>query len=127
MPAIRLILGTLVLSLAACGGGLSIGFGSGFDDFAPAVSLATAASSVQAGQPVRYVAAATDENGIESVAFYRIDGDGSTLLGSDGEFPYEWTATAPSDGRTSLSVFARATDNHGHQADSAIVTIPVTP
>jgi len=127
MPAIRFVLGCFVLALAACGGGISLGFGTGFDDFPPAVSLAAAVTSVQAGQSVRFVAAATDDDGIESVAFYRIDNDDNELLGSDIHDPYEITITAPTDGRTTLSVFARASDNDGNQTDSAIVTIAVTP
>ena len=114
-------------ALTACGGGAFFGFGA-VDDVPPAVSLATAVTTVQAGDSVRYVAAATDENGIDSVAFYRVESDGSeTLLGSDTSEPYEWTATAPSDGRTSLGVFARATDTNGNETDSTTVTITVTP
>jgi len=112
-----------VAVLGACGGGVFFGF----DDAPPAVSLTTAASSVAAGQSVRFVAAAADESGIDSVAFYRVDGNGTVLLGSDSAEPYEWNVVAPADGRTSLSVFARATDNSGNQSDSATVTIAVTP
>ena len=120
-----------VLSLHGCGGGIWLGFGDGFgdgfDDFSPTVTLASAVTSVQAGQTLRLVAAAADENGIESVAFHRIEGAGSVLLGRDFSVPYELVVTAPADGRTSMSVFARATDNQGRQADSAVVTIAITP
>jgi len=115
-----------VAALTACGGGVFVGIGA-TDDTPPVVSVATAASSVQAGQTVRFVAAAADENGIDDVAFYLVETNDSTLLGRDSDEPYEWTLTAPDDGRTSLSVFARATDKHGNEADSAIVTIPITP
>jgi len=113
--------------LAGCGGGVFLGFGSGFDDFAPSVSLTTAATSVQPGQAVRFAAAAADENGIDHVAFHRVESNGSLLLGTDGSAPYEWTAVAPSDGRATLQVFARAVDNSGRRADSAIVTVAITP
>ena len=115
--------------ISACGGSVSFGFGS-FDEFdvsPPSVNVVAAASSVQAGQSVRLIAAAADESGIDSVAFYRMDGPTVVLLGTDGFEPYEWLANAPTDGRTTLTVFARARDNAGNQADSNIVTITVTP
>jgi len=117
------------LCVGACGGGLSVGIGNdfGFDDSPPSVSLVTSVASVQAGQDLRLVAAAADENGIDNVAFYRIDNGIPVLLGSDGAEPFEWTTTVPNDGRTTLSVFARATDNAGNRADSSVVTIAVTP
>lgn len=115
--------------ISACGGSLSFGFGS-FDEFdvsPPSVNLVAAAASVQAGQSVRLIAAAADESGIDSVAFYRTDGSNVVLLGTDGFEPYEWLANAPTDGRSTLTVFARARDNAGNLADSNTVTITVTP
>jgi Bacterial Ig domain len=119
----------LALLLAACGGGLSIGIGiDGSGDFAvPSVNLVAAQSSVQAGQNLRLVAAAADENGIESVAFFRRDNGGAVLLGTDRSEPFELQTLAPADGRASMTVFARATDGAGNQADSASVQIAITP
>lgn len=115
--------------LSACGGGLSIGIGydGSYDFYAPSVSLAAAQTSVPAGQSVLLVAAAADENGIDSVAFYRLDSAGAVLLGADGSEPFEWQAVAPSDGRTSMLVFARATDRAGNQSDSKSIQIGITP
>ncbi len=115
--------------LAGCGGGISfgIGIGDGFDDFPPSVSIATPVTSIQAGQMLTLVAAASDESGIDDVAFYRVDGGTFTALGSDGSTPYEWTTVVPTDGRTTLTVFARARDNAGNTADSQAITIAVTP
>ena len=115
--------------LAACGGGVSIGIGydGAFDFSSPSVSLAAAQSSVRAGQPVDLVAAAADESGIESVEFYRRDDDRVVLLGTDGNEPFQWQATAPADGRTSVRLFARANDRAGNWADSETVTVTVTP
>jgi hypothetical protein len=137
MPArIRAVLSSIALMAAVptllhgCGGGVHVGFGFGFDDDfddPPSVNLTTAAIGVQAGQPVRFVAAASDEDGISHVSFYRLEGDGSALLGSDSSAPYEWTATAPSDGRAALQVFARAFDHFGSSADSATVSVAITP
>jgi hypothetical protein len=117
----------LAAFLAGCGGGVYFGIGGSSDNRPPSVTLTTAAQSVGAGQTVRYVAAAADESGIDQVALYRQDSAGDVLLGTDTNAPYEWTIVAPTDGRSTLSVFARATDNNGNQADSAIVTINVTP
>jgi hypothetical protein len=115
------------LALGACGVSLDLGYGTSFDDSPPSVGIVAAQTSVRAGQHVRVVAAAADENGIDSVAFYRIDDTGPVLLGKDGFEPYEWQVTAPADGRATLRVFARATDNEGNRADSEAVSITVTP
>jgi hypothetical protein len=115
--------------MSACGGGLSIGIGidGSFDLSAPSVNLVASQASVQAGQSVTLVAAAADESGIEFVTFYRQERNGDVLLGTDGGEPYQWQADAPADGRTAVSFFARATDRAGNQADSAVVTVNVTP
>jgi hypothetical protein len=115
--------------LAGCGGAISfgIGIGDGFDESPPSVSITTPVTSIQAGQQLTLVGAASDENGIDDVVFYRVDGGTFTALGSDGRAPYEWTTVVPTDGRTSLTVFARARDNAGNTADSQAITITVTP
>ncbi len=118
-----------VLSLAGCGGGVSIGIGigigDGFDDGPPSVSIAAASARVAPGASVALVAAASDGNGIDEVAFYRLDGNAAVRLGSDGSRPYEWTVVAPDDGRSTLRVFARATDGVGRQADSELLLIDI--
>lgn len=126
-PAAAVLALLAVVGLSSCGGSLSFGFGTFFDDASPSVSIASAQASVRAGQQVRVVAAAADESGIDSVAFYRVDGNASVFLGFDTTEPYEWQVTAPVDGRTTLELFARATDNAGNHADSAVVSINVTP
>jgi hypothetical protein len=125
-------LATLAVAAAAlggCGGSISfgIGIGNGFDETPPTVSISTPVTTIQAGQQLTLVAAASDDSGIDDVAFYRVDGGIFTALGSDGRSPYEWTTVVPSDGRTTLVVFARARDNVGNTADSASITITVTP
>ncbi|WP_280153271.1 Ig-like domain-containing protein [Piscinibacter sp. XHJ-5] len=134
MPArIRAALSWAALLTAAacvlhgCGGSIHFGFGDDFDDGPPSVNLTTAAVSVQAGQTARFVAAASDEDGVDRVSFYRVDGNASVLLGSDTSAPYEWNAVAPADGRSSLQVFARAVDGFGSEADSATVSVAITP
>jgi hypothetical protein len=125
---LRLLVLWLPLLLVACGGSLFIGFGANADVDPPSVSLAAAANTVQAGATLKLFAAASDSgSGIEEVAFYRLDGNSEVRLGSDGTAPYEWSLLVPNDGRTTLRVFARATDGAGNRADSALVTVTVTP
>ena len=117
------------LGLAGCGGGVFLGFGFGddhFDGSGPSVSLATPSSTAAAGSTVALVAAASDEHGVDSVAFYQLDdANGATLLGADGSAPYQWNAVVPS--AASVRYFARATDGLGNRADSAVVTVTIVP
>ena len=119
------------LLLNGCGGGISLGYSSDdfWDDIPPSVSLASSVTTVRAGEPVHFAAAATDsDSGVERVSFYRIDGINDTsLLGSDNSAPYEFDTTAPTDGRGTLVVFARAQDRAGNWADSVALTITITP
>lgn len=118
----------ITLLLAGCGGGLYLGWGDCCDSGAPSVSITTAQTSVAAGGSLHVVAAAADnESGIDEVAFYRVDGGIDTRLGSDGSAPYAWDVPVPADGRSSVSVFARARDGAGNTADSNRLTIAVTP
>lgn len=112
--------------LASCGGGVYLELGD-YDSLPPVVDLAAAAVSARAGDSVRLIAAAADENGIDEVRFYRYDGNTAVRLGSDGFSPYDWQLLVPADGRTSVIVFARAFDNAGNAADSNLVTISITP
>ncbi len=118
----------ITLLLAGCGGGLYLGWGDCCDSGAPSVSITTAQTSVAAGGSLHVVAAAADnDSGIDEVAFYRVDGGSDTRLGSDGSAPYEWDVPVPADGRSTISVFARARDGAGNTADSNRLTIAVTP
>jgi len=112
--------------LAACGGGIYLEFDD-YDDLPPVVELAASSLSAFAGDSVRLVAAAADENGIDRVSFYRYDGNTAVRLGSDGFSPYDWQLLVPADGRSSVIVFARAFDNAGNATDSNLVTISIAP
>jgi Bacterial Ig domain len=116
-----------VLGLAACGGGFYLGVDYSDDNTDPSVSLAVASTSVRAGDVLRLSAAAVDDNGIDNVAFYRYDGNTIVPLGSDGREPFNWQLVVPSDGRSVLTLFARATDWNGNRADSALVSVDVLP
>ena len=113
--------------LVACGGGISIGIGGGydFDDSAPSVTIAASTPTVVAGRSVVLVAAASDNDGIDVVAFFRLDGSIPQPLGTLARPPYELAVTAPADGRSSLRVFARAIDFSGNRADSAVIELPI--
>lgn len=126
-PAARAVLAAVCALLSACGGGISIGFGiDDFDRTPPSVSIAASPGSVAPGQPIRLVAAAADENGIDVVGFFRLDNGQAQPLGTLGRPPYELTVTAPTDGRSVVSYFARAIDNIGNRADSARVDVVIT-
>ncbi|NKI94463.1 Ig-like domain-containing protein [Rhizobacter sp. SG703] len=114
--------------LTACGGGFYVEWSDGFDsDGPPSVQLVASSTSVQAGGSVQLSAAASDQSGIDEVRFYRLDGSRAVLLGGDSFPPYEWTLTGPTDGRSTVRVYARAVDNHGHAADSSVLSLDVTP
>ena len=50
-----------------------------------------------------------------------IEGDRIVAVGREAD------VAVPADGRTTISVFARARDAWGNEADSALLTVPVTP
>ena len=117
------------LGLAGCGGGISVGIGccDGFDD-PPNVSLAANVSAAHPGDAIRLVAAASDDFGVDFVAFYRLESDGSaTRLGSDGVAPFQWDAVMPSTAVANVQFFARAVDGAGQASDSALVSVTLLP
>jgi hypothetical protein len=114
-----------VLAMSGCGGGVFISFSDGFDDSAPSVSLAAASTRVPAGRAVQFVAAASDESGIDHVELMRLDGGVPVFAARDAEAPYEFSIAAPADGRDTLVVFARAIDNEGSSADSLPVSVVI--
>ena len=112
--------------VAGCGGGVYLEFG-GDDDLPPVIDLSAAASSARAGDSVRLAAAAADENGIDHVSFYRFDGNTAVRIGSDDSAPYESQLLVPADGRSAVTVFARAVDYADNVAESQRLTISITP
>ncbi|NQD36694.1 DNRLRE domain-containing protein [Permianibacter sp. IMCC34836] len=94
----------------------------GDDNIRPSVSLDTPYNGQQfaADEPITLTATATDSDGnIARVEFY----DGSSLLATDNEAPYQfvWNG-APSGNRNLL---ARAYDDRNGQGNSAVVSITV--
>ena len=127
-PRLVIVLAAVLPLLGSCGGGVFIGYdGRDFDD-PPSVSLAASPTGARAGDAIALVAAASDDSGIESVSFFRVDAAGNALLlGSDGVAPYTWDTTLPNTGQSSVSYFARATDTRGQRSDSALVSVAVLP
>lgn len=115
--------------LSACGGGVYLELGDNPNHTPPSVSLVSSVTEIRGGQTIRLAAAATafSANRIDVVTFYRWDGSIAVQLGSDQQAPYEMAATAPSDGRASVSYFARAWDDSGDVGESQTVTVSVWP
>lgn len=115
--------------LSACGGGVYLELGDSPNHMPPSVSLVSSVTEIYAGQTLRLAAAATagSTNRINVVTFYRWDGNIAVQLGSDPQAPYEMAATAPTDGRASVSYFARAWDDSGDVGESQTVTVSVWP
>jgi hypothetical protein len=115
-------------ALSGCGGGLYLGFElGGPSDQPPSVAITAAVTEAPAGTLVRLVAAASDDFGVDSVAFYRTDGAGAaTLLDTDLQQPYQVDTVIPaSPVGTVWRYFARAFDAAGHHTDSDAVEITV--
>jgi len=119
----RLVTPLVATLLAGCGGGIYLELGP--DDDPPAVSLAVGSDSAAPGQAVHLAAAASDDDVVDEVKFYRLEAQGGqSYLGRDVDPPYEWNATMPDVATgTPVSYFARAIDSAGQVTDSDTVTV----
>lgn len=115
--------------LAACGGGVYLAFWDDGDDADPTVSLTASPQSAVPGQTITLQAAASDDSGIDSVVFYRVEagGNGSTRLARVCCAPYRWTTPLPDTASGSVSYFARAVDFAGNVTQSDAVAVNVAP
>jgi hypothetical protein len=109
--------------LAACGVGVTLGFGP--DDDPPSVSLAAAPSSAAPGERIGLVAAASDDYVVREVEFFRVDSRGDVSIGSDSSEPYAIETALPIDATAEVRYFARAVDDAGQEADSREVAVSV--
>lgn len=118
-------LGAAVL-IAGCGGSLYIGVGDdGYDD-PPQVSLVASTAQASPGQTLRLAAAASDDDGVQRVQFYRLEADGSAnSLGSDSVAPFEIDTVLPATSAAEVRYFARAVDSIGQTTDSATIAVTV--
>lgn len=122
----RAFLGLTAATLAGCGGGIYFEWSPGSDP--PSVSMTVSPTTAAAGQAVTLSASASDDDYVDSVAFYRIDPSGSTVfLGTDWNEPWQLGAVIPAATASGQTVhfFARATDSWGQQSDSALVAVTV--
>ncbi|MEY2686710.1 MAG: hypothetical protein RL375_908 [Pseudomonadota bacterium] len=115
------------MTLAGCGGGIVISLGD-YGDLPPDVSLVANVSQAFAGDVVTLSAAASDDYGVDTVEFYRVEPGGSrTLLGTDGRAPWTLDTLMPdvigSSGSTIVRYLARATDGAGQRSESATITV----
>ena len=121
-PRFALHLG-LLLALAGCNFGVSLGIGP--DDDPPSVSLAVAPQAAAAGATVELVAAASDDYVVREVRFYREDAAGPVLLGRDTSAPYALQAAIPASAAGEVRFFARAEDDAGQVTESAVAVVTV--
>jgi hypothetical protein len=126
--------GLALAVLGGCGGGIYlewehgwIGWQDDWDRRAPDVSLVVAPGGAPVGATVTLSAAASDDQGIDEVIFYRRSGSSSVMLGSVGRSPYTWNTVLPADASGSVGYFARAVDVVGRRTDSATVSVTLTP
>lgn len=118
------VLAAATAVLAACGGGVWIGIGGGDDP--PHVSLVASPSSAAAGETVHLSAAASDDDFVDHVTFYRLDdNDNAVRLGEDHDEPYDWDAVMPASNATGVRFIARAVDSIGQWTDSDSVSVSV--
>jgi hypothetical protein len=125
----RLLAVLAAAALAGCGGGVWFGIDGGFDDDddAPTVALAASAPAARPGEVVQLVAAASDDFGVDHVAFYRLEAaGGTTLLGRDTAAPYTLDVLVQA-GTAGASYFAQAVDDVGQASDSAVVSVTTLP
>ncbi len=127
---------TFVSVLAGCGGGVAVGLDLGYGgvyyetppDGRPAVSLASSATVARRGDPVRLVAAATDDYRVDSVTFFQVTAQGSlspvTTLRSP---PYSIDVVMPNSGESVVYFQARAVDDVGQYSDSSVIAINLIP
>jgi hypothetical protein len=126
--AVRALMALFLVLTAGCGGGVFLDIGIGdVGDQPPSVALTSAVAEAPSGAAVRLAAAASDDFGVDSVAFYREEGAGPpTLLATDGRPPYQLDTTIPVSAiGTVWRYYARAFDGAGQHADSALVEITV--
>lgn len=122
----RLAGGLAVLSLGACGGGLYVDVGDGYDDDdRPTVSLSATPTEAAPGDTVLLEADARDDYGVDSVTLYREVGSGSIELGRQYRRPYEFLVTVPSSAGSQLAFYVVARDDVGQSSSSRTVIVDV--
>ena len=116
------------LGLTSCGGGVYFSIGDGGNP--PSVSLVVAPTQARAGDTLTLAAGASDDVGIDQVAFYRRDVGGDVLLyalGPGSRYEIQTGGPRGTPAGSTLRYFARATDVGGQRRDSTLVSVQVLP
>ena len=113
------------LLLSACGGGVYLELGDGYDGPPPTISLTTSSGIARRGDLIRLSAAISAPNGIDRVTFYRIDPGVSTLLATLHGPPAQVDTAIPTNAPSSVGYWARICDEAGYCTESATVTVSV--
>lgn len=115
----------IALALAGCGGGVSVGYVDDGTGPPPSIALTAATDAAYAGDRVELDASVRASNGVDTVTFYRSDGDGPTRLGTLGSSPWSWVVDMPPVGGVTVFYFAEVCDFAGYCRDSNDVAIDV--
>ena len=109
---------TAPAAITACGGE---------DDELPTITLAAVPLSGREGATIALAADAEDNEGIESVSFYRIVGTATVLLATFTGGPFLFQTILPTGtAGTTVQYFARVTDTNNETVESTRVSITVT-
>jgi hypothetical protein len=124
----RLAILGAALAATGCGGGIWLGIGDDPDD-PPSVALVSDVDAAPPGGLVRLTAAASDDFGVDHVAFFRVDPTtgGATLLARVAGPPYRLDVAMPDTSAAAVEFFARAVDDVGQVGDSDVVSVAVLP
>lgn len=113
------------LLLTACGGGVYLEVGDGYDGPPPTISLTASTGNARRGDLIRLSAAISAPNGIDRVTFYRIDPGVSTLLATLNGPPAQVDTTIPMNAGGSVGYWARVCDQAGYCSESVTVSVNV--
>lgn len=115
------------LLLTACGGGVYLELGDGYDGPPPTISVTASTGIARRGDIIRLSAAISAPNGIERITFYRVDPGVSTLLATLYGPPAQVDTPIPVNAGSSVTYWARICDSAGYCGESSNVTVTVTP
>ncbi|CAN5294370.1 hypothetical protein BH09PSE6_BH09PSE6_25340 [soil metagenome] len=118
------MLAAALASLAACSGEVTLG-NDGWLDSRPTVSVAASNTNVTQAGTITLVAAASDDSRVRDVAFYGLIDNASTLIARVDTEPYRIALDLDRADNGVRYYFARATDDNGNTADSALISITV--
>jgi len=117
----------VLLALGVCYGSVVIDLGSDGRDTRPIVVLAISADVVTQAGPLTLIASVSDDHAVDHVEFFQLDPEGASVrLGQVDASPYRWTLSIDRRANGQQYFFARAVDDAGQSADSAVVSVQVS-